>query len=206
MTNCDKKIYILNDEISFRVCSLAEDTNHLKYGDCTNFYQIEDHYIPHYYCYQSGIHLHCTKHPNIELEKKEGYSTYYTCSKCKNEIKIDNFDALVNKCLRLLNTEKLKDATLIRVDDWYVPEIKQKIDKMPSDYWASADVKTDKDGDTIIILYVGKKGSSKSQFFIKPEKLQLTSDHKDLDPATILSKIEVTLKDRKIMQDYDKKN
>lgn len=33
--------------------------------------------------------------------------------------------------------------------------------------------------------------------------MQLTNDHKDLDPATIISKIEVTLKDRKLKQEYD---
>lgn len=37
----------------------------------------------------------------------------------------------------------------------------------------------------------------------KPEKAQLTCDHKDLDPAKILSKIEVTLKDRNITHKYD---
>lgn len=67
-------------------------------------------------------------------------------------------------------------------------------------------VKTDKDNDTIIVLYVGKKNTKeKSQIFIKPEKLQLSSDYKDLDPATILSKIEVTLKDRTLKQEYDEK-
>ena len=66
---------------------------------------------------------------------------------------------------------------------------------------------TIEDNDTIIVLYVGKKGTNeKTQFFIKPEKLQLSNDHKDLDPATILTKIEVTLKDRKIKQQYDENN
>ena len=66
-------------------------------------------------------------------------------------------------------------------------------------------MKTDKDGDTMIVVYVGHKDmkGKKTQFFIKPEKLQLSSDHKDLDPAQILSKIEVTFKGRKISQEYD---
>ena len=56
-----------------------------------------------------------------------------------------------------------------------------------------------------IVLYVGKRNSKdKCQFFIKPEKLQLSTDYKDLDPAEILAKIEVTLKDRVIKQEYDK--
>ena len=104
----------------------------------------------------------------------------------------------------MLNMEFFKDATLIRLDDWYVPEIKQK-EKLESGYWIHTDVKTDKDGDTMIVVYVGHKDmkGKKTQFFIKPEKLQLSSDHKDLDPAQILSKIEVTFKGRKISQEYD---
>ena len=92
---------------------------------------------------------------------------------------------------------------MIRLDDYYVKEVKLPKQKI-SDYWISADVKTDKDNDTIIVLYVGLKDSNeKSQFFIKPEKLQLSTDYKDLDPAKIISKIEVTLKDRTIKQEYD---
>jgi len=103
----------------------------------------------------------------------------------------------------MLNIKEFKGAKLIRLDDWYVPEVKKK-EKVASEYWIETDVKTDKDGDTIIVVYVGHTGSKdKSQFFIKPEKLQLSSDHKDLDPAKILSKIEVTLKDRTLSQEYD---
>ena len=55
-----------------------------------------------------------------------------------------------------------------------------------------------------IVIYVGHKGSSeKAQFFIKPEKLQLSSDYKDMDPAKVLSKIVVTLKDRTLGQKYE---
>ena len=66
-------------------------------------------------------------------------------------------------------------------------------------------MKKDKDGDTIVVLYVGHKGETeKTQFFIKPEKLQLTSDHKDMDPNKVISKIEVVLKDRTLIHKYDK--
>jgi hypothetical protein len=64
--------------------------------------------------------------------------------------------------------------------------------------------KTDKDGDTIVVVYVTHEGTDgKAQFFIKPEKLQLSHDFKDLDPAKVLSKIELTLKSRTIAQEYD---
>lgn len=107
-------------------------------------------------------------------------------------------------CLKLLNMEIFKDATLISLDDWYVPEIKEKI-KTDSEYWITTNIKKDKDGDTVVVLYVGHKGDrEKAQYFIKPEKLQLTSDHKDMDPSKVISKIEVVLKDRTLTHKYDK--
>ena len=90
----------------------------------------------------------------------------------------------------------------MRLDDWYIPEIKKK--EKTTDYWISTEVKTDRDGDTIIVIYVGHKDDSeKTQFFIKPEKLQLSHDYKDMDPSQILSKIVLTLKDRTIEQKYN---
>ena len=102
----------------------------------------------------------------------------------------------------MLNIPKFKTAKLVRLDDWYVHEVREK-KKDESGYWITTDVKTDKDGDTIIVVYVGHKDANeKAQFFIKPEKGQLTSDHKDMDPANVLSKMEVRFKIRKITQDY----
>lgn len=199
----DVKIYRINDEISFRQCSLF-DGKDTKHGDCTNFNEFEENWKTYFSCNQYGIHLHCTKHPEIEFNVEREYkSAILRCPKCNNEISLDNYDETIRNCLKMLNIEKFKGAKLIRLDDWYTPELKKKFDT-PSDYWMKADVKTDKDGDTIIVLYVGHAGSNnKTQFFIKPEKLQLTSDHKDLDPATVLSKIEVTLKDRTLTQKYE---
>ena len=200
------KIYRFNDEISFRQCSLANNNNSKNYGDCTNFSEREENWKTYYMCNQYGIHLHCTKHPEQELILSNSYSCKLKCLKCDKEIEIDNFNRLLQDCIKLLNIPKFKNAQLIRLDDWYIPEIKEKVD-LGSKYWMHIDVKTDKDKDTIVVIYVGKKDSKeKVQFFIKPEKMQLTSDHKDLDPATILSKIDVTLKDRKLSQEYDRDN
>lgn len=199
----EKKIYRLNDEISFRQCTLFDEKN-TAHGNCTNFDKKEEKWQTYYYCNQEGIHLHCTKHPEIEFNwERCSRSAVLKCPKCNKEIEIDNFYETISQCLRMLNIEEFKGAQLIRLDDWYVPEVKKK-EKTASDYWITTDVKTDKDGDTIIIVYVGHTGKKeKTQFFIKPEKCQLSSDHKDLDPAKILSKIEVTLKDRTLIQKYD---
>lgn len=196
-------IYRLNDDISFRKCSLFEGEKH-NHGDCTDFSEVERKWQTYYSCKNNGIHFHCTKHPAIELDfHNDIFEKYFECPRCKKKIEIQSIVELTNKCLRLLNMEEFKDASLVLLDDWYVPEIKVK-PKVSSDYWITADVKTDRDGDTIVVLYVGSKNTKdKAQFFIKPEKLQLSSDHKDMDPATVISKIEVTLRDRKLSQTYD---
>ncbi|WP_195607956.1 hypothetical protein [Intestinimonas butyriciproducens] len=198
----EKIIYRLDDEISFRKCSLFEEDSTSR-GDCTNFYTKEVHFHDHYFCKQEGLHFHCTKHPEIELECDPDFGgSVLTCPKCRNQIEIGNIKSLISRCLRALNREIFKDATLIRVDDWYTPEIKEKINPAP-DYRLITNVKTDKDGDTIVVLYISYVGTgTKVQYFIKPEKGQLTSDHKDMDPAKIISKIEVTLKDRTLTQAY----
>ena len=197
-----KIIYKLDDDISFRKCSLFE-TNGTDHGDCTNFHTKDVNWSDHYFCNQEGIHFHCTKHPEIELERADcSDGEVLTCPKCKNQIHIGSTHVLISRCLRALNREIFKDATLVRLDDWYVPELKEKTKPTP-DYRLITNVKTDKDGDTIVVLYVTYVGSEdKVQFFIKPEKGQLATDHKDLDPAKIISKIEVTLKDRKLIQTY----
>lgn len=200
----DKEIYRLNDDISFRKCSLFDDDK-LTFGDCTNFRTLERNWRTYYSCNQDGIHFHCTVHPEIELEIVDTpySSVVYQCPKCRKNIEIENPREVKSRCLRMLNIPEFKDAKLVRLDDWYVHEIKER-KKDESGYWITTNVKTDKDGDTIIVVYVGHKDSSeKAQFFIKPEKGQLTSDHKDMDPAKVLSKIEVYFKGRTLIQEYD---
>lgn len=198
----DNYIYRLDDDVSFRKCSLFNGSK-AEHGDCTSFYTQEIHWHNQYFCNQDGIHFHCTKHPEIELESDVGSDgTDLACPKCRNHIEIGSRKELISRCLRALNREIFKDATLVRLDDWYALEIKEKSKPTP-DYSLTTNVKTDKDGDTIVVLYVSYIGTGdKVQYFIKPEKGQLTSDHKDLDPAKIISKIEVTLKNRTLSQEY----
>ena len=200
-----KVIYRLNDKISFRKCSLFGSAQQ-GFGDCTNFEKFEEHFKKYYRCKQNGIHLHCTKHPEIEFSiNYEVFDVQLKCPKCGEPIEMSKaeYTEIIRECLRLINIPLFKDAKMVRLDDWYIPELKEKPLKT-SDYWIKPEIKTDKDGDTIIVLYVGLKGhNEKAQFFIKPEKLQLSSDFKDLDPATVLSKIEVTLRNRVLTQEYN---
>lgn len=117
------------------------------------------------------------------------------------------YATLQKKALALLDKSDLENARLIRLDDVYTREI-SKFDALKealgSDYFIKADVKTDVNGDTIVVIYLGYKGDkNKAQLFIKPEKLQLSHDFKDMDPSKILAKLELTLRDRTITQNYD---
>lgn len=199
----NKTIYRLDDDISFRKCSL-HDESMLNRGDCTNYNTKEMNWKEYYHCNQDGIHLHCTKHPEIEFNiESQDYQMFLVCPKCQKKIEIENVNKIYSRCQKLLNVELFKDAQLIRLDDWYIPELKVKTKPNP-DYWITTNVKTDKDGNTIVVLYIGYKGSNdKVQFFIKPEKGQLSSDHKDMDPGKVISKIEVSLKNRKLSQEYE---
>ena len=200
-------MFFYNNDICFRLCSLSEGRKLTSFGDCTNFQDLSENWQIYYVCNQYGIHLHCKEHPTIELDFSY---PYLICPKCKKKINfidslngINNINDLYKSCLKKVNYYKLNVDKLIKLDDWYYPEKKGKI-KPVSDYWISYNIKKDKDGDTIVILYVGNsKDNRKSQFFIKPEKLQLSHDYKDLDPSTVISKIELTLKDRNITETYD---
>ena len=134
----ENEMYRLDDNISFRKCTLFENYNELDVGDCTNYILVNCMDEPFYKCGQYGIHLHCTKHLGIELKLVDtGYTKYLTCKKCNNKIRIDDTSKLIQECKKLLNIEKFKDAKLIRLDDYYVPELSKKIDldKKSSDYW-----------------------------------------------------------------------
>lgn len=159
----------------------------------------------------------CPKHRTDLVEEKFLFRGTHgfrlSCPLCEQSeeyepIRFDGIDfaILEKKALALLDKNDLANAKLIRLNDVYTKEI-TKFNANPdeeSDYSIKADIKTDINGDTIVILYIGYKGEKeKTQFFIKPEKLQLSHDYKDLDPAKVLAKIELTLKDRTIVQKYN---
>lgn len=208
INNEEKIIYRLDDEISFRKCSLYRGTS-TSHGNCTNFGTEGRNWTQYYRCNQEGIHFHCSKHPEIELEDYTDsgiFKSCLICPKCKKTIDIGSYNNIISRCLRALNRDEFKDAKLVRLDDWYIPELKEK-EKPTPEYHLTTNIKTDKDGDTIVVLYVSYVGNKdKVQYFIKPEKLQLTSDHKDMDPGKIISRIEVKLKDRTLTHVYDDDN
>lgn len=200
MTN-SKKIYQYNNNLLFSVIE-------------PHWPQLEDDYLE-----KRFVEFLCPKHrirlTNVGLGPKHttGYKLVCPMSQKEEDCypvrnSTETLESLQKKALALYDKDIYKNAKLIRLDDYYVPEIK-KFDALPNsiNYSIKADVKTDKDGDTIIVIYVGYRGKKeKTQIFIKPEKLQLSHDHKDLDPAKILAKIELILKDRVIIQKYEGEN
>lgn len=204
-----------NDDIIFRLCSLSDGKKLTKFGTCTNFDEQSTRYETTYTCNQYGVHLYCKIHPTIELEYhyENGVEPFLECPKCKKIIKIIKYESIYNirdlykDCLKKLNYVKMNADNIVRLEDWYYPEKNNKIKNVSSGYWISSSIKRDKDGATMIVLYIGNNSEEykgkKSQFFIQPEKLKLTHDHKDLDPATIISEIKVTLKDRTLEEKYD---
>jgi len=95
----ETKIYRLGDEISFRQCTLSCE-NSISYGNCTNFGESERNWTTYYSCNQYGIHLHCTKHPEIEFSfKNSNLSGPLICPKCNKEIEIDSFNKIMKQCL-----------------------------------------------------------------------------------------------------------
>lgn len=193
-----KEIYQFNDKLLFEVIlpAIPDLVNNL------------DMRTVEFICPKHSIRLTDT---GPGKNKTVGYRL--VCPMCKREMgytytegsSTHSLESLKKQALALHDKDLYKNAKLVRLDDYYVPEIR-KFDALPGDkdYSIKADVKTDKDGDTIVVLYLGYKGEKeKSQIFIKPEKVQLSSDHKDMDPAKILAKIELTLRGRSISQAYE---
>lgn len=112
-------IYHLDDEISFRKCTLYYGER-VHFGDCTDF---KCSYSKIYKCNNFGIHYQCSKHPQFEYNIITSYDEFgYTqkrleCPICKKELYRD-LSELRKQCLRLLNVEKFKNAKIIRLEDF----------------------------------------------------------------------------------------
>ena len=99
------QFYELSEGIVFRKCSLFDGENHTSKGDCTTFYNKEIRFVEYYHCRQDGIHFHCKKHLNIELEEDYSYGdTKFFCPKCNAVVYLGNKENLIRKCLRLINS------------------------------------------------------------------------------------------------------
>ncbi|MDR3125715.1 MAG: hypothetical protein LBU20_01410 [Candidatus Nomurabacteria bacterium] len=203
--NEDITLYKLNDRLLFRIDDKAPNSS------------------PHF----SGVYFYCPNHEKIELTsritettrgKKTDIKTKFICPICVSQ-KIASYtyhgglDEIQKQALALKNSKEFKDTKLIRLDDYYIPELKVEIkgektiivnkSELPAEYKVVCDVKKDKDGDTIIMIQVFKDGDTKgAQVFVKPEKKQLTTDHNNPDPASIISKIEVKLSDRTLTHNF----
>lgn len=204
----EKIIYKLSDDLLFRQCTYVDCTmksthwaEHMK--NCAELFISN--------CLHEGdIHFHCSIHREIELsvfDKKGVRGMRMICAVCSLRedylppSKLQRLDenyisSFKQQARALLTSNVFKKAKLVRLDDYYTPELSEKLKTAEnSKYWVSYDVKENKSGQPVFILYLGSKSdNSKCQFFIEPESKKLSHDHKDTDPLRILSRIEVQFK------------
>ncbi len=204
MSDSAKKIYRLNDRYYFRICD---------YDDCTDR---QSHWKGHEKCladpfsmaqepHEGGVHLHCPEHNEFEMVVSQsglGPRSYgLSCTACGSErigrMLITEIETIKQQARAALNSSMFKNAKLIRLDDFYTPEISAKdTATKDSKYWMSYDVKETKDGKPLLVLYLGDRSEkSKAQFFIDPETKKLSHDQKDTEPIAVISRIEVQFKD-----------
>jgi hypothetical protein len=208
----DKKIYKLNNDLLFRLCEFDDCTNtNEHWGDHIKKCSVLESMINN--CFHEGdIHFHCAEHREIELslqDKQNGpRSMKLTCAICSlredyqppsslQRLNLQYISTFKQQSKALLASNTFKGAKLIRLDDYYTPELSAKVKtEETSNYWVSYDVKENKQGQPILVLYLGnKKDGSKCQFFIEPETNKLSHDHKDTNPLSVLARIEVQFKD-----------
>ena len=113
----ERIIYRLNDQISFRRCSLAQGKR-AGPGNCTNFDDIEENWHKYYICLQNGIHLHCTKHPEMEFDEiREPFaSVKLKCPKCNEEIIVCLSKGKCSKRARKQRAEAAPEIDMDNVD------------------------------------------------------------------------------------------
>lgn len=205
MSEATKKIYRLSEKYYFRVC---------EYEDCS---ERVSHWKGHEMCiadpfsmaqepHEGGIHLHCPIHTEFEMvttQNNVGPRSYgLSCAACGNiqqvgRMLLSEIDTIKRQARAALNSSMFKGAKLIRLDDFYTPELSVKSTATKnSKYWMSYDVKESKDGSPLLILYLGdRQENTKAQFFIDPETKKLSHDQKDTEPIAVVSRIEVQFKD-----------
>ncbi len=214
-----RAVYALSSTLAFRDCSktghctskryASDQVNELNARGYENVVGYIDTDIREMgsYCTQEDIHWQCAKHPAREYVKENGR---YICAECADINKkskksytgiLFDEELMRKKAKASMNITYLQKFNLVRLDDVYVTEVKDKV-KLESDYGITSTVKTDKDGDTEVMLLVGKKGHAKSQIFIKPEKGQLTTDHNDTDMMEYIAEIKVRFADREISHKF----
>lgn len=200
----EKKIYRLNDKVYFRMCD---------YDDCTDR---ATHWKTHEKCisdpfsiaqcpHDGSIHLHCPQHNEFEMvPSQDGVgprSFGLSCAACGDgqrlgRMLLQDIETIKRQAKSALNSNLFKGAKLVRLDDFYYPEVSEKsITKKSSDFWVSYDVKKTKEGKPLLVLYLGdRRDNSKVQFFIDPETGKVSHDHKDTDPLSVITKVEVEFK------------
>jgi hypothetical protein len=223
-------VYVLNDEIVFRIDKTEGPNTDIGIGPSEELIFPPDPFAirdPHGTDTRYSVHFLCSKHQSLEMSHTQQpdmsngfrYNTCFVCARCDEDSRDHwywglSYDQVVETALSLYNSPLLKDARLVRIDDVYTPEARVTMEKqdgtlktrvgLPEGYKIVLDIKKDKDDDTMLMLQIMRDGMSKgAQFFIKPEKGQLTSDHNNPDPKDFISEIVVRFKDRELRHVFE---
>ncbi len=124
-----------------------------------------------------AVELKCAEGPhNLSLPRKYGEEQRYV---------LDRLDAKRFRSMKTLN-----------LDDEAIPIAKTKAELPESKYFVTAQLMESKRG-LQLVIYAGEKGSSdgKAQLFVEPEVRRVSFDQRDLHPADVFTKVEVTFKD-----------
>lgn len=205
----EKRIYKFNDWLLFRICSFEDCTKRkVHWGEhikCEPFALLPCNHV-------GSVHFHCVRHKEVELAIENRMngprSLSLICAICASNgdnrtdtrlerLTLADITTLQEQALALSNSEKFKNAQLVRLDDYYMPELSGKdLASKESKYWLSYNVKENRYGQPILILYLGdRKDHSKIQFFVEPETKKLSHDHTNDTPLSVIAKIEVEFKD-----------
>jgi hypothetical protein len=225
--NSKPNLFKLTDELLFRIDHIDDEVfviADVGIGQSDKYVSLDKKtrsFDGHY-----ELHFHCVKHPEVEMSHDEiigrgahhqQKDTRFVCHRCEYDhwVRGWSYDQVVQQALSAFNAPHFKDAKLIRLDDIYTPELKVEFkgdevkvktkESIADGYKLVADVKKDKDGDSLVMLQIFKDKQSKgAQFFIKPEKGQLSSDHNNPNPADFITEINVKLKDREMSQKFER--
>ena len=220
MNNKSRKDLIIykltNPNVCFRICETIKSD---KPDWCTN-YNKDGNFGQQFSCAQDNVHFYCSKHNNVELVKKDAEEINFTddttwwcikCEQCDKSYKGIHFctkDA-IRVAKIVAESERLKNEAQVVTIDEQCSELKIKKLKTntPSYTTAWGKIETDIVGNPQINLYVAcsdDKGK-KVHYFIEPEveRIRHELSETDIDPSTVISKIEITLKGRKIRHEYD---
>lgn len=200
--HCSKSIPPTEEEVKLSIKGYEENVGYL---DC----DIRESLAK---CSQNGVHWRCSIHPESELVKnKKGYY----CNICKSEhlrskttYEEFNFDEdEYRQIAKSIETGRFfSDLDICEVNKVFVTE-KRKREKIDDDFDIDVSIKKDEHNKQVIQILIFDKRKTNGehvQYVISPDGDKIEYDSTNLDPAKIVNKIKIWIRDnRTIKCDYE---